>query len=747
MNDQNFPEKGRIYSLFKVEIKKLLITPFRAFSLFAAVAGIFALIFEVRHFENYSLEIYLCRLSATLVSFVVLFFTYFNFGKKRIIILIHFVLIVIISSFGVIIFLIPETLVFNSHIISLILFTVALFLSWEVTNQIIVAIYYNIVFASSILLNNTLIYFLPNMFESVLFVMFISMMSIAASSFSYKLRKESIYKSFEVSESEKKFRNIFENSVEGVFQISAESKFIIVNNALIKMLGYSSQEEVLSLDVFKNVFGNPRDGETFKRLLERSGKVKNYKVSLKRKDDSEIIVRINARVDYDENDNPILFEGSMQDFTQQILAEREKEKVNEDLRIEKLKADEMAQKAKSESESKTKFLSSISHEIKTPLNAVTGFFTMLENDLFENMTEMKNFAAEVKVAADSIVDILGKNIDLTKIESGMIELEDTKFNFKEEVEKAISRISSQAKEKGLNLTKQIDKNIPSILVGDPIRYRQILMNLLDNAVKYTDSGEISVYITLTERTKTHAKVSTIVKDTGIGIPDNKKDILFQPYSMIKDKKAASGTGLGLLISRELSKLMNGEIQFESKEGEGSQFSFTVLFKLFHTEDHGVRDKAETSEAEILQKGIPKEKLIPKEPAAQSVSGKTKKRLLLVEDNPISQNVEMKLLKEVGYDVEAVSNGTDAIDSIQSKPFDLVLMDIEMTDMDGVMATKKIRNLTGDVRRIPIIAVTAHSSMKDREKCLAAGMDDYIAKPINIHFLKMTIDQWLYKKGV
>jgi CheY-like chemotaxis protein len=224
-------------------------------------------------------------------------------------------------------------------------------------------------------------------------------------------------------------------------------------------------------------------------------------------------------------------------------------------------------------------------------------------------------------------------------------------------------------------------------------------------------------------------------------------MLFEPYIQVKSKKGSKeGTGLGLVISKEFVRLMNGEIHVESKIGQGSKFYFNVFLKLFpgipsisdqatRTDIENVSDATESTESASA-------------PAIQQVQKDVKpevenrKRLLLVEDNPISQNLEVKILREVGYAVEAVSSGQEAIDSVKSGTFNLVLMDVEMTDMDGITATKKIRELTGLVSKIPIIAVTAHSSMKDREKCLAAGMDDYIAKPINIHFLKITIDQWL-----
>jgi CheY-like chemotaxis protein len=209
---------------------------------------------------------------------------------------------------------------------------------------------------------------------------------------------------------------------------------------------------------------------------------------------------------------------------------------------------------------------------------------------------------------------------------------------------------------------------------------------------------------------------------------------------VKNKKGVKdGTGLGLVISREFARLMHGEIHVESKVGLGSKFSFNIKMKLLPDAIIESADQVDTSVA-VHEEFQSKLEAQP-EPEAK-LDHHLKKRILLVEDNPISQNLELKILREVGYNVEAVSNGNDAIQSAMSGTFNLILMDIEMADVDGITATKKIREIDGPVSKIPIIAVTAHSSMKDRERCLAAGMDDYIAKPINIHFLKITIDQWL-----
>lgn len=634
--------------------------------------------------------------------------------------------------------MIPKTLVFNSYIISLLIFTAALFLSWDVANQIIVAIYYNVVFAVSIVFNNKVIFLLPNMVESVVLVLIISVMAIVASYINYRLRQETVIKNFEVSVSEKKFRNIFENSAEGIFQFNDGGKFLTLNPSVIKMLGYSTEEEMKKLAIADDIFKRKSDWELLDKLLQKQGKVRNYRVSLKRKDGTELIARVNVRTNEEE---PILvYEGSLQDITQQVQAETEKQKALDALRIEKMKAVTAASKAQQESSFKSRFLANMSHEVRTPMNSIMGFLTLIENDMIEDDAELKNFARDARVASESLLDIINNILDISKIEAGRMDLDEVEFSVKEEVEKALSIITPAVRSKGLQVESFIDEHIPLKLFGDPTRYRQIIINLLSNASKYTDRGKISVTVKEKSSSNSFVEISTSVEDTGQGIPSDKLSMLFEPYVQVKSKKGSKeGTGLGLVISKEFVRLMHGEINVESKIGFGSKFTFTVKLKLFPGAEINAAEEAGVikDEEQALQttsatktEEVPRTDFIPR------------KRVLLVEDNPISQNLEVKILREVGYDVEAVSSGQEAIDAVKTGTFNVVLMDVEMTDMDGITATKKIRELPVKYGKVPIIAVTAHSSMKDRERCLASGMDDYIAKPINIHFLKITIDQWL-----
>ncbi|MEW6652810.1 MAG: ATP-binding protein, partial [Bacteroidota bacterium] len=646
-----------------------------------------------------------------------------------------------VSSFGLMIYLIPETLIFNSQIISLIIFVAALFLSWDVANQIILAIYYNLVFAVSILMSNREIFILPNMVESVVLVIMISVMAIVASYINFKLRHEAIIKNFEISVSEKKFRTLVENSAEGIFQFNAEGKFLTVNPSLVKMLGFSSEDDLKKNSLKKDLFKRSGDWELLNKLLEKQGKVRNYRVPILKKDGNEITVRMNVRLNDDEENIQNIYEGSLQDITQQVHAEVEKQKALDALRLEKMKADTLAKKAQQESHFKTKFLASMSHEVRTPMNSVMGFLTLIENDLFESKEELKGFARDARLAAESLLDIINNILDISKVEAGKMELDEVGFDIRDEVNKALSIIGQSVKTKGINLEYHIDENIPETIYGDPTRFRQILINLLNNAVKFTDHGKVSVGIKTKAKDNNYIELIGTIADTGSGIPSDKLNLLFEPFVQIKGRKSAKeGSGLGLMIVKEFVRLMNGEIRVESKVGAGSKFLFTIKMKLQPTNFSDLdeaKGEIENIGEDLLQ--------VNHKASVKAVEEVKKKKLLLVEDNPISQNLETKILREVGYDVEAVSSGIEAIENVKTGSFNLVLMDVEMTDMDGITATQKIRELPGPYSKIPIIAVTAHSSMKDRERCLYAGMDDYIAKPINIHFLKITIDQWLNAK--
>jgi PAS domain S-box-containing protein len=737
---------------FAEENKKLIILPIRLIAILTSIAGLIALLFEIRYYTEFSIEIYFGRLIATAIAFIVLASTYTKFGKKYPFLFLHTLLLSLIASFGSIILLIPDTILINSLILALLIFTSALFLGWDVRHQIILSIYYNVVFAASIILNDRSIYFLPSLWGSVLFVLLISFMSVIASSINYRLRKDAMLKSYLAKLSEQKFRNIFENSVQGIFQASKSGSLLTINPSFVKILGYSEESEVKSLKFPEDFFKYSEDYENLMKLLERHGKIKNFKVTFIANNKHYVNIKMNAQIIKDENGNFQYYEGSIQDITRQVQAEVERNRAIKQLQIAKIKAERNSVKAVKASKTKSQFLAKINHELRTPMNSVIGYLTLIEGELFNDEMELTEFARNAKISADSIVDIINNNLDLYKIEAGKMSLDDVEFDLRNEVSKSISLIAPLV-EDGLKITESIDSAVPEKVIGDAVRYRQVLVNLLGNAAKFTSKGEISVKVDVRSFDHSTVTISTEVKDTGIGIAADRLSTIFDNNKKIKaNDSEMEGAGLGLLICKELVSMMEGEITAESELGEGSIFCFTAEMKYSKSGE-------ETTNVSEVQNDLPqndstenispekshdrKETSIP--PQKFPKNGNASKRLLLVEDNKGNQKVELKILREIGYNVEAVSDGEAAIEAVKSHAFDLVLMDVEMKDMDGITATKRIRELEGDISNIPVIAVTAHSSMKDRELCLSARMNDYIAKPINIQFLKMIIDEWLNHK--
>jgi PAS domain S-box-containing protein len=695
-------------------IKSIVLTPLRIIALITAVAGIFALVFEVRYFEEFSIKIYFGRIIATIISFTVLVATYFDFGKKNPTLLVHVLLISIVASFASIIFL---TLLVNSHLLALIIFTVSLFLSWDLKNQIVMAIYYNAIFAMAILLNEQSIYFLPNMFASVMFVMFISVMSVFASSVNYKLRRGAIQKSVEA-------RDIFENSSNGLFRASVNGDLISVNPAFVEMLGYSSKDELLQNKELNLFFKYQQIYEHWKAKLDESGQLKNYKTEFKtNKSENLIIIKIDARCVKNSDDSIKYYDGSIEDVTQLVKSEDEKNIAIEELKKAKTIADENAHKAMEMSEDKSQFLAKMNHEIRTPINNILLVLSMIQKGILHTKEDLAEYARSAVLSADALLNIINNNLDLSKLEAGKMELDEKELDIKNEIESSVGLVAPSAEEKKLKLSFNIEDNIPSKLIGDPNRIQQILVNLLSNAIKFTDEGEISIGVKKSKVSGSNIEILIFVKDTGHGIPEENLDYIFKAYSQAKESKIKSkGTGLGLMICKELVKLMGGKIEVKSKLGKGSIFYFTIQLKSIDRNTDKVEEE--------------KPKLSPK----QSISKHGK--ILLVEDNLHTQNAEGKLLNEMGYETDSISNGYDAITAVKSNKYKLILMDIAMPVMDGFTATQKIRELKGEYSKIPIIAVTANSSIFDKEKCLAAGMDDYLSKPLKIPVLQKMIDKWL-----
>jgi CheY-like chemotaxis protein len=360
---------------------------------------------------------------------------------------------------------------------------------------------------------------------------------------------------------------------------------------------------------------------------------------------------------------------------------------------------------------KEMFLANTSHEIRTPMNAIIGLVELLKKTkLAKKQSEYLNI---IEQSSENLLHILNDILDMSKIESEKMHLEYKAFKLMEVMNDSINTLIIKAKEKGLVLELNCPKGCRDfVILGDRVRLAQVMINLVNNAIKFTEQGKIQVNIEQLAETDDSFQFRFSVNDSGIGIPEERQKQIFQEFVQADDSitRLYGGTGLGLSISQHLVSLMGGKLALKSKEGEGSEFFFTLKF-----------EKAE-------KKAIQKTKLLL-ESTNKNKTALSGKRMLLVEDNAFNRLVAGKMLKDLGIEYEEAENGQKAIQKLTAQTFDLVLMDIQMPVMDGITATRHIRNeMEKPVSEIPIIALTAHALKGDREKYKAMGMTDYLSKP-------------------
>ncbi len=394
---------------------------------------------------------------------------------------------------------------------------------------------------------------------------------------------------------------------------------------------------------------------------------------------------------------------------------------------------ETSNKAKSE------FIANMSHELRTPLNAIIGLGELMDDT---NLTEtQKEFLQTIRFSARELLKIINQILDFSKIESGKMELEWIPFDLKQLVQNIVNAISIMAKQKGLKFILEWDDQIPSHILGDPTRLGQVLVNLLGNAVKFTEKGSVLLKLKKQREDEDRVTILFVIKDTGIGIPKEKIDKIFGSFEQVDTSltRKFGGTGLGLTITSRLIEMMDSHIHVDSVLNKGTTFKFELTFP--KAKDREVEELPDFSI--FLPQEQPKVKdEILEEPKTIESDEIT---ILLVEDNVINQRVAKRMVENMGYKVEIANNGQEALEMLNKKKYDLVLMDIQMPVLDGLRATQKIRvkEINTD-EHIPIIAMTAHAQKEDRDRCLEAGMDDYLSKPINMKILEEKIKQYLKK---
>lgn len=513
----------------------------------------------------------------------------------------------------------------------------------------------------------------------------------------------------DLADSKELFKTVFNNSAVAIIVTDKDQNIIAWNPFAEKVLDMGREE------LFNRPVSQLYPPDEWKRLkafhVHKKGVVSDIETMVLKKDGSILDVSLSLSVVKDIQGEAVGSIGIMRDVSIQ--------KKTQTMLLEAKKVAEAA------SQAKTMFLANMSHEVRTPMNTILGMVDLtLDTEL---TTEQRDNLLTVKNAADILLSLLNDILDLSRVEAGKIQLESIEINVERIVRSVCKTMDILARNKGLKLQWVVDEAVPDMVKGDPVRIRQILVNLINNAIKFTKEGNIQVEVKVDLKEEDKCELRFSVADEGVGIDKDNQKKIFEVFTQadVSTTRQFGGTGLGLSICKRLLELMGGRIWVESEKGRGSIFYFVVPYAIVKKEEVPEALQEESIESQLMEQ-------ISKKKQPEEVREKKEDlHILLAEDNLVNQKMTQKVLEKKGWKIAVANNGREVLDIFEKEAFDLILMDALMPVMDGLEATRKVRQMEqGSGKRIPIVALTARVMAGDRKKCLDSGMDGYVSKPID-----------------